>query len=1321
MKQKHESWGKFMRQKANFTIRFIAAFMLCGILASVACAATPISCGQVIADSISAAGEQDTYTFDAQANESITIRAAKTSGMLYPYLELYAPGGAKIANAASVIDKTLIESGTYTIVVKDEYNYYTGNYVVTWQRLNTPCSPVLDCGQIASGTIGTTSEQPPWAFYSFAAQANDSVTIRANKTSGSLYAYLELYAPGGTRIASSASVINKVLSAAGTYTVVIRDEYNYYTGNYCLTWQRLNNPCSPVINCGQNINGTIGATNQQPPWMFYSFDAEANDRISIRANKISGGLYAYLELYAPDGTNLTKASGKIDRTLAAAGRYTIVVRDEYSSYTGDFCLIWMRINNPCAAAINCNQVAAGSITIGERFKFYAFSAQANDIVTIRANKTSGGLYPYLELYTPEGANLAGAARVINKTLPVTGTYTVVLRDEYNSYLGDFIILWQKINNPCAATAITCGQNETGVIGASVLQAPWQFFYLDAAINDKITIRSAETSGGLYSYVELYAPDGTYLGGGGGKFDKTLIASGRYLVLVRDEYNSYTGNFAFTWQKLINPCNSNNIVFGQSASGNLDFYSKMIPYKFTASANDKIYIALAELTETAGYFDPDLELYDSSGTKITSTISSGAFRATIPQAGEYSLFVADSYRDGSGTYEITLQRPNNPANAENLNYNTLTEDSLETFTGINVYSFTANAGDIVTICSSVKTTTSGYFGTYLELFDSSGARLAYGYSSLKTTFTAGGTFYLFVRDDGRDGTGIYRIKLLNGDFSCWNIDFIEPQVTLANPVGGEIIESGSTYTINWASSDNVGITSQEIRLSTDGGATYPTVIASGLASAIQSFDWEVPLALSANQGRIKIIALDAAGNEGHDESGSDFSVIITAELPPDIQEMNYEYDKLNRLKRSISDRGIESFYTYDALGNRLTLDTSGAQEWDLILPVPWYQEERAYYSAAASCKMTLDYIRQDTALTQDELYNYAAAGQTRQLDPLDVAAILNRFKPSPYNFSIISKSAITDAMRDIAHWMDYEVPDTSIPNCSVVIPTFGAYDNWMTVRGASASQDPNANINLWDTAEFTVYGFWLNDPAISGIGENSYKTAAELQSTYYLLLATGDAYTGKFVAVAEPPEKKSQARVKIAQPFCNQFHNELRDIASADAEISNDSEQAEKAPLFPYKYKRFDWKRIVDPRLLKDKSFQAATKGVFSRRPLKVKMLEDPAKFYYLVPLDKSRGKNTLTSAVLVMDGSDFSFKEASWVKTPVKFPNLSKREAITLIKKSTSTQAFIGKRKAPEKARAELVWQPGEISSSPYRPFWRVTIGNNSWFVTEEGSVRRAK
>lgn len=99
------------------------------------------------------------------------------------------------------------------------------------------------------------------------------------------------------------------------------------------------------------------------------------------------------------------------------------------------------------------------------------------------------------------------------------------------------------------------------------------------------------------------------------------------------------------------------------------------------------------------------------------------------------------------------------------------------------------------------------------------------------------------------------------------DTIAPTVTVTSPVKGQALNAGGTLTIRWQSTDNVGVVVQDILLSTDGGASFPTTIASGLSGKQTSFFWTIPANLITSSARIRILARDAAGNVGEGESGT----------------------------------------------------------------------------------------------------------------------------------------------------------------------------------------------------------------------------------------------------------------------------------------------------------------------------------------------------------------------------------------------------------------------------------------------------------------------
>ena len=95
----------------------------------------------------------------------------------------------------------------------------------------------------------------------------------------------------------------------------------------------------------------------------------------------------------------------------------------------------------------------------------------------------------------------------------------------------------------------------------------------------------------------------------------------------------------------------------------------------------------------------------------------------------------------------------------------------------------------------------------------------------------------------------------------------PAVHLESPDGGELLVSGTTYEIEWSAIDDVAVTGIDLRYSTDGGASFPYLIASGLANDGRE-PWTVPtLPGVVDRVVLQVDAHDGTGNRGRDWSDS----------------------------------------------------------------------------------------------------------------------------------------------------------------------------------------------------------------------------------------------------------------------------------------------------------------------------------------------------------------------------------------------------------------------------------------------------------------------
>jgi agmatine/peptidylarginine deiminase len=99
--------------------------------------------------------------------------------------------------------------------------------------------------------------------------------------------------------------------------------------------------------------------------------------------------------------------------------------------------------------------------------------------------------------------------------------------------------------------------------------------------------------------------------------------------------------------------------------------------------------------------------------------------------------------------------------------------------------------------------------------------------------------------------------------------LAPTAYLQTLRGGQTLNPGSSQTISWVSDDDVLVSSVNIQLSLDGGNTWPTTIASGQPRN-GSYNWLVPT-ICNTQARVRVVAVDAAGNTGADASTTNLTL------------------------------------------------------------------------------------------------------------------------------------------------------------------------------------------------------------------------------------------------------------------------------------------------------------------------------------------------------------------------------------------------------------------------------------------------------------------
>jgi YD repeat-containing protein len=924
---------------------------------------TQLSCGRSAGGAISMGtakappafpGQLDTYQYNVTSGDVVSFRILRVASNntldtgTYFGLAVYGPDGHvlnmdpktyrltfTVGGTATIpypvygrVDLTMAVTGTITLMVWEITGGRGGNYYVSATKLNGGCGgPALSCSSIQDGQINT-----PLSIGSYTLQASggDVYLLRAGRATptGSFAPDAEVYDSTGKQVdaagpvsAQGYAVASKAITlpASGAYSVLVNGSLDGTTGGFTLSATRLNKPCGEqALTCSSIVDGAISGLMRDH---VYSLVANAGDNFLLRLlqSNPQSLFRPRLDIYDATGNQLqflnTSDLSRQNFVAPAGGTYTVVATDSYDgSQSGNFSFSVLLLNRPCnAGTLSCSAPQPGNLARSLASGVFTYSAAAGESFSVRMLPSSG-VTPAVEVYDSQG-NAAGQANNgiftgVDVVKPAGGQYTIVALDNSkNPQTGSFAVDLLRTKNACGQ-ALGQGQTASGVVSAA---SPFQAYTVTANAGDTLALRSASSTAGFSAQMEIYDPDGNRLDSGVFGLSRKAAASGTYTVILGASAQRTAGGYAFAWQLLNNPAAVSPLACGGTTSGSLAGANQFRYYSVAANQGDTMRILF---TKTSDNFAPQIELFDPTGARV---VANSDVTTPASVAGNYLVLVSPSTTAfESGSYSLAYQRPNNPCSPTALPCGQTTLRQVPVPGQMDTLTLSGTGGDLTEVRLATR---SGNYSPFVELYNSSGAKLSTSSNGLlRMVLPANGTYTLLVRDRGATNLGSYRVSLQDDSNNCPVSDTEAPLITLLRPTGGEVLPGGVSFRIQWLSDDNVGVATHDIALSTDGGKTFATAVASGLSGNLQVYDWLVPSGITPSRSAVvRVTATDAAGNAT--SATSDLLTVIGSGFTPNATA-TYTYDGLNRLIGVVLGDGRTLQYTWDAAGNLVQITVTG---------------------------------------------------------------------------------------------------------------------------------------------------------------------------------------------------------------------------------------------------------------------------------------------------------------------------------------------------------------------------------------------------------------
>ena len=414
------------------------------------------------------------------------------------------------------------------------------------------------------------------------------------------------------------------------------------------------------------------------------------------------------------------------------------------------------------------QDGGGELTFGETVtdtlddanfrRVYAFSAQANDVISLSMTRLTGDLDPFLLLTDEHGAILALSdddgpgpdAQIHFKRLPADGRYFVIATrfgQELGATSGEYALLLERVGTGTETDSVL--RYGESVVGRVTPQEPLVFYFLRAERGDVFDVVMRRTSGDLDPQVDIATVDGVVLASNDddpqaeGTLDAavrhfTALESGTYLVVATRfgrEAGDTEGSFVLSVELVppetlgASPQDARLVDYGQTLSGEID---DDVPARYFWFQGQRGDVITATLANVSGNLDPLLQLADANLVTLMQDDDGGDGRDariaafTLPATGTYYLVATRSggvAGQTHGEFSLTLSgRPGiGGGRALEINYGATLSGLIDDRNVSEEYVFLGSAGDVIRVRMERA---SGDLDALVTLYDSDRKQIAF---------------------------------------------------------------------------------------------------------------------------------------------------------------------------------------------------------------------------------------------------------------------------------------------------------------------------------------------------------------------------------------------------------------------------------------------------------------------------------------------------------------------------------------------------------------------------------------------------------------------